>query len=420
MSAVWSLPNPLAGSEESLDSPMRILHVVPTYLPATRYGGTIAAVHGLCKGLAACGHDVQVVTTNVDGDGASDVPLGRPVVRDGVEIRYFPPGIGRRLYRSPAMGGALARLVPAVDLVHAHSVYLWPTWAAARCSAAASVPYVISPHGMLVADLIARKSRLAKQAWIRLVERRSLARACAVHVTSASEAAALEQLGLEIGALVEVPNGVDVPALPADVGEPPVWRGVPRGGRLLCLGRVNWKKGLERAILALADLPEAVLVVAGNDEEGLRPKLERLAAAAAVGSRVRFIGPVDDRAKWPILRGADLLVLPSLSENFGIVVLEALGVATPVVVSPAVGAAELVARHDVGLVVDNEPAALGAALRQLLADPGRRATMGERGAQLVRERHSWRAVASTAAEMYARLVAAHGSPRRLAPAAPPR
>jgi glycosyltransferase involved in cell wall biosynthesis len=395
---------------------MKILHVVPSYYPAIRYGGTIRSVHGLCAGLASCGHEVQVLTTNVDGPGVSDVPLDRPVVRDGVAIRYCSVGFGRRLYRSPDMGRALARLVPQTDIVHAHAVYLWPTWAAARAAEARGVPYLVAPRGMLVRELISNKSRIAKLFWIRLVERRSLARAAAIHVTSAIEAAALRELGLDLAPLVQVPNGVDLPPPPMAAAEPDAWRDVPRGGRLVYLGRINWKKGLDRLIPALAHLPGAVLVVAGNDEEGLTPRLERLAAAAGLSARVRFIGQVDDGAKWQILRHADLLVLPSLSENFGLVVLEALGVGTPVVVSHAVGTAELIARHDLGLLAGDEPAALAQAIGELLADPGRRAAMGERGARVVRERYSWQAVARAASEVYASIVAERGVAAPRAPA----
>src|SRR5215472_13265171 len=99
---------------------MRLLHIAPTYLPATRYGGPIYAVHGLCRALAARGHDVTVFTTNVDGDSESDVPLNEPVVLDGVSIRYFASTM-RRLYVSPAMRRALHDL-RGFDLVHAHSV----------------------------------------------------------------------------------------------------------------------------------------------------------------------------------------------------------------------------------------------------------------------------------------------------------
>src|SRR4051812_26407557 len=155
---------------------VRILHVVPTYLPATRYGGPIYAVHGLCRALAARGHEVDVFTTNVDGDRDSEVPLGAPVTLDGVRVHYFassPAGIRRRFYVSPLMRAALANELVDRDIVHLHSVFLWPTYATARAAERARVPYVVSPRGMLVPELIRRKSRLVKSAWIRLVERRT-------------------------------------------------------------------------------------------------------------------------------------------------------------------------------------------------------------------------------------------------------
>src|SRR5262245_27002705 len=151
---------------------MRILHIVPTYLPATRYGGPIFAVHGLCRALAARGHDVHVFTTNVDGDRTSDVPLGVAVPLHGVNVHYFASSF-RRLYYSPAMSRAL-RGADDFHVVHLHSVFLWPTLAAARAARRAGVPYVVSPRGMLVPELIRRKSSLIKRAWIAAFEKRTL------------------------------------------------------------------------------------------------------------------------------------------------------------------------------------------------------------------------------------------------------
>src|SRR5580658_2462704 len=97
---------------------MRILHVVPSYLPAVRYGGPIYSVHALCRALAGRGHDVRVYTTNVDGSGVSDVPLSQPVTIDRVKVSYFACGLGRRLYRSPEMGRVLETEVPTFDVLH--------------------------------------------------------------------------------------------------------------------------------------------------------------------------------------------------------------------------------------------------------------------------------------------------------------
>ena len=128
---------------------MKILHVVPTYYPAVRYGGPIYSVHALCRALAAAGHQVHVFTTSVDGPKDSDVPHGRPVDLDGVQVHYFHSRWLRRIYYSGELTGALRSMAGDFDVVHLHSVFLFPTWAGARSAAQARVPYVLSPRGML-------------------------------------------------------------------------------------------------------------------------------------------------------------------------------------------------------------------------------------------------------------------------------
>ena len=169
--------------------------MIPTYLPATRYGGPIFAVHGLCRALTARGHDVEVFTTNVDGPNNSAVPLGVPVPLDGVHVRYFPSKVLRRLYWSPPLARALRSHVAGFTVVHLHSVFLWPTWVAARTARKVRTPYLISPRGMLVKKLIEMKSKFAKAAWIKLIERGNLESASAIHVTSAIEAEELQRFG---------------------------------------------------------------------------------------------------------------------------------------------------------------------------------------------------------------------------------
>ena len=127
---------------------------------------------------------------------------------------------------------------------------------------------------------------------------------------------------------------------------------------VLFLGRVNWKKGLDRLIPAMKEVPNADLLIAGNDEENYRPELEALARRHGVLDRVRFLGPVDDRKKWSLLASARILVLPSYSENFGNVVLEAMAAGCPVIVTPEVGIASLVQEAGCGVVAGGNPANL--------------------------------------------------------------
>src|SRR5262249_31868623 len=179
--------------------------------------------------------------------------------------------------------------------------------AAARAAARAHVPYVVSPRGMLVPELIDRKSRTVKRAWIRLFEARTFRDASIVHFTAQREWDDARRTDIPIPGAAIIPNGV---ALPSDAE-------TPRGDELLFLGRINWKKGLDRLIEAMRLLPEARLTVAGNDEENYR-------ATLPPAENVRFVGPVSGEAKDDLLRSAAVLVLPSYSENFGNVVLEAM------------------------------------------------------------------------------------------------
>ena len=362
---------------------LRILHVVPTYLPAVRYGGPIVAVHGLCRALAERGHDVSVFTTNVDGDGTVDATPGEAVGLDGVRVTYFPSPL-RRIYWSPAMRAALRRCVRGFDVVHTHAVYLWPGVAAAREARRAGVPHVISPRGMLVPELIRERSALAKNAWLRLFETRGFRDAAAVHFTSMIEWEDAKRVGLPLNAPIVIPNGIDATARPD----------VPREARtLVYLGRISWKKGLERAIEALPSLPGVRLVAAGNDEEGLAPRLADLARRLGVAERVELRGPLYGPDKDAFLARGTLFVLLSRSENFGNAVLEALAMETPAVLSPEVGVAPEVVAAGAGILgVDG----IGA----LLEDAERRAAMGRNGRALVESRFAWSRIATEFEQAY--------------------
>jgi glycosyltransferase involved in cell wall biosynthesis len=380
---------------------MRILHVVPSYLPAVRYGGPIFAVHGLCRALAARGHELQVFTTNVDGPGITPTPIGTPVDLDGIQIRYFPCPLIRRLCWAPALGRALHHEIGKVDVVHLHSVFLWPTWAAARAARNAGVPYVLSPRGMLVKGLIARRSRLAKSAWIRLIERANVEQAAALHLTSQLEGTELECFGWRLPRLVVIPNAIDEPSpqngkIASDVeaitSEQPL---------VLFLGRLSWKKGLDRLLHAFAHTQSGILAVVGTDDEKFAPQLVKLAGELQIADRVRILSrTVIGSEKEHLFAAARLFVLPSYSENFGNTVLEAMRRGVPVVVTPEVGAAEVVRKSGAGLVVAGDPEPLSSAIRLLTTDPDLARSMGEAGRRHAAAHYTWGHVATQMEDLY--------------------
>jgi len=389
---------------------VRILHVIPAYYPAVRYGGPIRSSRGLCAALARRGHEVHVFTTSVDGPVDLDVPLDRAVAVDDVQVRYFAVPAARRLCWSPGMGRQLARDVPGFDIVHLHSTYLWPTLKAARRAEAAGVPYLLSPRGMLMRDAIAGRNPLIKRAWIQLAERRTLQRAAALHVTAEAEARETAELGLTLPPVECIPNGIDIPESPESLACGPY--ATLRRPFALFLSRINWKKGLDRLIRAWRDVPDLDLVIAGNDEEDYTPGLRTLAAETGVAARVHFIGAVDDRYKWALYQSAALFVLPSYSENFGNVVVEAMAMGCPVVISEAVGLAPFVREHDAGRVVSGEPGALATEIRALAGDAALRTRLGSNGRRATDTFLKWDGVAAQMEAAYERARLAR--PRRAA------
>ncbi len=385
---------------------VKILHVTPSYLPATRYGGPIVAVHGLCKALVRKGNDVSVLTTNVNGQGVSGVEVDVPVDVDGVKVTYFSSPYFRRLFYAPNLETTLVEKIRRYDLVHGHSIYLWPTMAAAKACHRHKTPYVISPRGMLVEDLVKKKNRLLKTAWLRFVEKKNFEKADLVHFTSRIEEEEARRFDLRMTRTCVLPNGIDIDEMESCGSPDCAKERKDYEPQILYLGRVHWKKGLKPLIRAMALLPRGALVIAGNDEDGYRKQLEKLAARSGLGDRVRFVGPKYGMDKYRALADAHVAVLTSTSENFGNTVLESMAMGRPVVVSRAVGLAETIRESGAGLVVDGDPHEIANAINALIEDPRTANSMGERGRETARERYSWDVVVPKYVQQYRQLLQA--------------
>jgi glycosyltransferase involved in cell wall biosynthesis len=291
------------------------------------------------------------------------------------------------------MAKALRKKVTDFDVVHIHTVFLWPTFAASRAAQRSGVPYVLAPRGMLVNELIRRKSRVAKQLWIRAFEGNHLANAAAVHATSELELEEIQKLELPISRTFVLSNGIESPSF--ESSEPS-----GESGYVLSLGRINWKKGIDRLISAVANLPDVRLVIAGNDEDGLQATLEQQVERLGIAGRVCFVGPVHGGAKWNLLRNAAIFALPSHSESFGIAVLEAMSCGVPVIVTPEVGLAKFIGKVGAGIVSDGNPCALKDAIQRLLGDPRLRRELGQAGRVAAHEQFGWETIAKKMDEIY--------------------
>ena len=384
---------------------MKILHIVPSL--AIRHGGVSTSVRDLCLGLAQLGLEVEIWSTRRGYEPEADEPADRQLNASGVTIRYFPVetwgGLGQRYALSLDLGRALSSSVPEYDLLHIHTLWLYPTQTAALACHRFQKPYVLSPTGML--DPYSLKIRgLLKRLYVYIIERRTMAGAACIHFTSFLEQREACTFGVHRPNEV-IPLSIDLASIP------PVSSGTFRskhpevGSRkiLLFLGRLHPKKRLDllaQAFLALLNRRDDLhLVIAGPDDGAASP-VRRLLERGRALSRVTFTGQLSGVDKWAAYRDSSLFLLPSEDENFGMTVLEAMACDVPVLLSARVGIADWAVRAEAGRVVPLEPDAWAGAADQLLGDPAQAEAMGRAGRRLAETEFSRTAVALRMKELY--------------------
>jgi glycosyltransferase involved in cell wall biosynthesis len=383
---------------------MKVLHVIAGLAP--RNGGPHKAAPEMCRAMARRGHEMAIFTTNMDGDGVLDVPTDRPVYREGITIRYFPIGIPRHYKCSWPLARALRDHIPDFDIVHVHSLYLFHTLVAAHFCRKYGVPYLMRPHSTLD-PFIRRKSRVRKAVYNLLIEKRNLDCAAAIHYT------AHEEMELAHGALgirapgAVVPLGIDLNEyadLPPEGEFHSLYPATKDRHVILFLSRITPKKGLDllaRAYGSVARAREDVhLVIAGPDDEGYGRRVRRWFAEEGASERVTFTGMLLGREKLAALRDADLLVLPSYAENFGVAVVEAMTCALPVVISNKVNIWREIDQGRAGIVIGCDEKELSRALIRLLEDGNLRRELGENGRRLVEAKFTWTRAAEQLEALY--------------------
>jgi glycosyltransferase involved in cell wall biosynthesis len=312
-------------------------------------------------------------------------------------------------------------------LIHDNGVWLPSNHHAAAAARRFRIPFVVSPRGMLTPWAMSAGAWKKRLAWT-AYQKRDVRSAALLHATSDQEAEEFRRLGLR-NPIAIIPNGIDSPAdsnlrFPLSTFGESDSRSAPR--TLLFLSRVHRKKGLLDLVHAWARLrapsplaPSSALpapcsnwrvVIAGPDEDGHQRQLEAAAAAAGVRDDFTFIGPVDDHAKWALYRSADLFVLPSYSENFGIVIGEALACGVPVITTRATPWREI-EQHRCGWWIEPGAETLAAALREALSlSANELAQMGQRGRVLIQRSYSWTAAAQQMLAAYEWLLGRRAKP----------
>ena len=368
---------------------LKVFHVLG-YL-ASRYGGPPRAVLGLGHAMKKYGVISWWWATASKEEQQELAYLGNTAY-------LFTSRFPRSWYYSPELACELAKKIDKADILHLHQVWDYPIWVAAKLAHRKHKPYIVTPRGIFSHPW--RYAGIKKQLYMKLIARRFLNAATAVHAIVPFEIEGFKRVGIKAPYVI-VPNGID-PQEFEDMPYPDyaekLWPPLKRRKVVLFMGRLSPEKGLDVLISSwpsvVKEEPSALLVVAGPDHKGYGATLKILAKKYDLDKTILFTGMVQGEAKKALLSNADLFVLPSYSEGFSMAVLEALAAGKPCVITTGCNFPE-VQQAGAGYVVPTgDRAALSNALLKLLAlTDVQRKRMGDRGRQLVMKNYTWDIIA---------------------------
>lgn len=361
-------------------SSMKILISMASVDP--RRGGPSTAVRSLAKTLTAQGHSVTVV--------AHDDKNGPSVAEDTTyEIIRFPLTSALWQFSYEYLKWACQN-IQKFDAVLVHSLFLSHSYFVPALARKHGIPYAIRPHGSLNIEDVARK-RLQKSLYIAAVEKHNLRHADFLFCTSEREAQEASRFG-NLRTKV-IPLGVDSSVITS--------RDTHAVDRNLIafIGRLTGKKGIEVIIesmpLILTENPDTHVVIAGPDDENLQAGFEGLARQLGVQDSITFPGHVDGEGRNRLLARAGTFVLPSLDENFGIGVAEAMTAGVPVVITRGVSHAAYVEEYNAGLISSRKPSDFASKVLELQRfDDQTYITFSANAQKLVADKYSWTRSAS--------------------------
>lgn len=424
------------------NSPLRILHLIQRYWPAR--GGAESHLHAISRHLAAAGHEVVVATTDALDFELFWEPRRRRVAeptstKDGVSIRRFRvrhlpastlayPAIRRLLWGLSAVRPVpvallypLARLTPwtpdlwrwlettdaPFDLVAGMTICFEPLLAAGLCFAQRrNIPFVIYPLTHLGAG--AQPGQDALSRFYTMRHQNDLVRqSSAVVAQTPAELAYYAAQGVPASRIHIVGPGVNPAQVVGGEGERARAEHGIQGPLVLSLASTSYDKGTVHTVEAVRALWQAgrqvELVLAGAVLEPFRRYLETLQPAER--QRVRVLGPISEQQKRDLLDACDMLVMPSRTDSFGIVYLEAWLYRKPVIGARTWGVMDVIEAGQDGLLVPfGDVPALAEAIAYLVDHPAEAAAMGIRGEQKVRHEHLWPQKLARIEQLYAALV----------------
>ena len=374
---------------------MRVLFVTPYYEPAWKYGGVIRASQDWAIALINAGVEVCVYTTTANGNDELDIPSKRIIDRKGVKVTYFPRSAwsGNRFISLPLFR-ACTKHIRAFDAVHSIGLWTFPSFISSLIARAHGIPYFVSLHGMLMPWAL-NHHRLTKRIFFSIFERPRLTRSNQLICCTEMERSKLKELNSNLDARV-IPNVVQTGnAAP----KTEIFRKrfkLIDAFIILFAGRIVENKGLHLSLEAFARIADrhkdVHFVIAGPDEGNSIVNIKEKIRDLGIQERVCFTGLLTGLDYWEALSNANLFVLNSYSENFGLSPAEALACGIPVLISDQIGIAEYVNTYNCGWVTPLEINAIAGSLNAALSERDLLLKMGKNGIRLIKENFSSSAV----------------------------
>ncbi|MEG4942026.1 hormogonium polysaccharide biosynthesis glycosyltransferase HpsP [Microcoleus sp. F4-D5] len=388
---------------------MRILQIIPSI--SLVYGGPSQMVLGLSAALAFRGIDVTIITTDSNGDIGQyplDVPLNQPIKQNGYQIIYFRCSPFRRYKFSLSLLQWLNANAQQFDLAHIHALFSPVTTFAATIARCHRLPYIIRPCGMLDPADLQKKKRL-KQIYATLLERPNLAGAAAIHFTSKEEAKISERFGLGSTGKIPVPRDL---VIPLGVTGGLFSKRLPKSQVpiILFMSRIEPKKGLDLLIPALESILglgiEFHFILAGSNPQNAdyETQIKVQIQNSSLAKYTTITGFVSGDFKLELLTKADLFVLPSYYENFGIAVAEAMAAGVPVAISDRIHIAEDIQQAEAGWVEPLEVGAIANSIKSALLNPEERQRRGLNGKEYAKKHYNWEAIAQQTIDAYQQIL----------------
>ncbi len=374
---------------------------------AVETGGPPVVCAGLTGALAARGHSVAVATL--------DEPALHPVALDPAIACHRFPSHDQRYGKSPALDRWLKDHIKDFDLLHLHSIWQFPTFAAARACWVARKPYVVLLNGMLDIYSVTHRSYLIKRMYWLWRERKVEGRAAGIHCLNRAEIRRAMPWISRMPKFV-VGNAIsssDLASLPPrgqfrakhpDLSPRPLF---------LFLSRLHPKKGLDRLIPAwktvAETLPESRLLIAGTGDKAYVESLDQRIASHNMQTHIQRIGQLVGKDKWQALADADLFILPSHQEGFSMAITETLASGCPPIVTDECNFDELeppAPAAPCGIIIrGGNMEQFAQSVIALYRNAARRATFAAAGRQLVSSRFTWENIAAEMEQVYRHILA---------------